>query len=260
MKPIQTYYNGYHFRSRLEARWAVFFDALKVKYEYEPEGFNLGNGILYLPDFYLPEYRCYFEVKRSGILENGCFNKDWIETSEDGKKVLAFTENLKVHNTGDSDYLLFASGDPYDCIIDAKPDCGIVFNGMAAIIDYSEDTPKATAYNEMFLHMPVTFDYVDFVYNNGTKAVEKLVVGKRDYSDFDKSGGKREIVPCGKNCFSMFAAQKFVLPRYRGEPIVDLEGLEYMALMIPNAPGSLLLKACEAARQARFEHGERPAF
>lgn len=25
---IQTEYNGYLFRSRLEARWAVFFDAL----------------------------------------------------------------------------------------------------------------------------------------------------------------------------------------------------------------------------------------
>lgn len=25
IKPIETIYNGYHFRSRLEARWAVFF-------------------------------------------------------------------------------------------------------------------------------------------------------------------------------------------------------------------------------------------
>ncbi len=27
IKAIQTKYRGYHFRSRLEARWAVFFDA-----------------------------------------------------------------------------------------------------------------------------------------------------------------------------------------------------------------------------------------
>lgn len=27
MKAIETEYNGYKFRSRLEARWAVFFDA-----------------------------------------------------------------------------------------------------------------------------------------------------------------------------------------------------------------------------------------
>lgn len=53
IKPIETYYNGYRFRSRLEARWAVFFDALGMKYEYEPQGFDLGNGLYYLPDFLL---------------------------------------------------------------------------------------------------------------------------------------------------------------------------------------------------------------
>ena len=51
--PIQTEYKGYLFRSRLEARWAVFFDALGVKWEYEPEGYDLGDGLLYLPDFLL---------------------------------------------------------------------------------------------------------------------------------------------------------------------------------------------------------------
>ncbi|MGF7146319.1 hypothetical protein HNQ56_004786 [Anaerotaenia torta] len=53
LKVIQTYYNGYLFRSRLEARWAVFFDACGVEYEYEPEGYDLGNGMMYLPDFLL---------------------------------------------------------------------------------------------------------------------------------------------------------------------------------------------------------------
>jgi hypothetical protein len=51
IKAIETYYNGYRFRSRLEARWAVFFDALRVRYEYEPEGFYLPSGASYLPDF-----------------------------------------------------------------------------------------------------------------------------------------------------------------------------------------------------------------
>ena len=50
---IQTQYHGYLFRSRLEARWAVFFDACGVKYEYEPEGYDLGGGLMYLPDFLL---------------------------------------------------------------------------------------------------------------------------------------------------------------------------------------------------------------
>ena len=55
IKPIETYYNGYRFRSRLEARWAVFFDAIGVKYDYEPEGFQTQSGY-YLPDF---RVKCY---------------------------------------------------------------------------------------------------------------------------------------------------------------------------------------------------------
>ena len=51
IKAIETYYKGYRFRSRLEARWAVFFDAAGVEYEYEPEGFALPSGKRYLPDF-----------------------------------------------------------------------------------------------------------------------------------------------------------------------------------------------------------------
>lgn len=66
IKPIETVYNGYRFRSRLEARWAVFFDALGIEYEYEPEGFNK-NNTYYLPDFYLPSFGVYFEVKRKGL-------------------------------------------------------------------------------------------------------------------------------------------------------------------------------------------------
>ena len=41
------------FRSRLEARWARFFDACHVAWEYEPEGYDLGDGLYYLPDFLL---------------------------------------------------------------------------------------------------------------------------------------------------------------------------------------------------------------
>lgn len=63
IKPIETVYNGYRFRSRLEARWAVFFDAACIKYEYESEGFELSDGTRYLPDFYLPDYDWYVEVK-----------------------------------------------------------------------------------------------------------------------------------------------------------------------------------------------------
>ena len=57
IKPIETIYNGYRFRSRLEARWAVFFDVMGIKYDYEPEGFTMKYGMRYLPDFVLTNVR-----------------------------------------------------------------------------------------------------------------------------------------------------------------------------------------------------------
>ena len=53
LSPIETRYKGYRFRSRLEARWAVFFDSIGVEWEYEKQGYNV-NGTKYLPDFWLP--------------------------------------------------------------------------------------------------------------------------------------------------------------------------------------------------------------
>ena len=62
VKAIETKYGGCRFRSRTEARWAVFFDALGLKWEYEKEGFELPSG-WYLPDFWIPEWRAWVEVK-----------------------------------------------------------------------------------------------------------------------------------------------------------------------------------------------------
>lgn len=62
LKAIETKYKGYKFRSRLEARWARFFDALDIEWEYEKEGYELPSG-WYLPDFWLPEFGTFAEVK-----------------------------------------------------------------------------------------------------------------------------------------------------------------------------------------------------
>ena len=63
VKAIPTEYGGITFRSRTEARWAVFFDALGIEWQYEPEGFEFDDGTKYLPDFYLPESKTFFECK-----------------------------------------------------------------------------------------------------------------------------------------------------------------------------------------------------
>src|SRR5574341_1546952 len=62
MRIIETKYNGYKFRSRLEARWAVFFDNIGLPFEYEPEGYDL-DGIAYLPDFYIPAWDAFVDIK-----------------------------------------------------------------------------------------------------------------------------------------------------------------------------------------------------
>ena len=62
LRPIETNYRGYRFRSRLEARWAVFMDAAAIPWEYEAQGFNLG-GVYYLPDFWLPRDQIFLEIK-----------------------------------------------------------------------------------------------------------------------------------------------------------------------------------------------------
>jgi hypothetical protein len=62
MKAIDTVYRGYNFRSRLEARWAVFFDTAKLTWTYEEEGYQLPSG-WYLPDFRILEFDMFIEIK-----------------------------------------------------------------------------------------------------------------------------------------------------------------------------------------------------
>lgn len=62
--PLETTYSAIKFRSRIEARWAVYFDAAKIVWEYEPEGYCF-DGLCYLPDFRLslPTGYVWVEVK-----------------------------------------------------------------------------------------------------------------------------------------------------------------------------------------------------
>lgn len=74
-KAIQTRYKNCKFRSRLEARWAVFFDHCGLNWQYEPEGFEFDEELAefgyfpedwegrYLPDFYIPEWKTWIEIK-----------------------------------------------------------------------------------------------------------------------------------------------------------------------------------------------------
>lgn len=62
IRAVPTEYAGVVFRSRLEARWAVFMDTVGIMWEYEPERVQLPGGGTYLPDFRTAA-GAYIEVK-----------------------------------------------------------------------------------------------------------------------------------------------------------------------------------------------------
>jgi hypothetical protein len=113
MQAIDTFYNGNYYRSRLEARWAVFFDAMKIKYQYEPEGFK-SIGSYYLPDFFLPEVTCrsnpktgvYIEIKPDSYPESYIPQSSWFD-----RKLILFK--------GTPDMAVWRSG--YDCGFEIAP-------------------------------------------------------------------------------------------------------------------------------------------
>lgn len=69
LNAIETQYKGYRFRSRLEAKWAIFFDEIGWEWIYEHDGYDLPCG-KYLPDFFFPDINCFAEVKPVPFTKN----------------------------------------------------------------------------------------------------------------------------------------------------------------------------------------------
>ncbi|MCC6973388.1 MAG: hypothetical protein IT322_05175 [Anaerolineae bacterium] len=61
MHAVPTVYRGKRFRSRLEARFVAELDKRGIHWRYEPK--RVGKDEQYLLDFYLPDCRCWVEVK-----------------------------------------------------------------------------------------------------------------------------------------------------------------------------------------------------
>lgn len=73
IKALPSWYKGIQFRSRLEARWAYYFDLLGLPWVYEPEAYSLPSGN-YLPDFFLStkhRKNVFVEVKSVGWMDRG---------------------------------------------------------------------------------------------------------------------------------------------------------------------------------------------
>ena len=107
-KSIETSYRGYRFRSRLEARWAVYFDAMGIRWEYEPEGFELNidwyknppNGVTieglcrYLPDFWLPEVQQFAEVKPKWFSSDEIALASWLQFYHSSSKGVLLLDGI----------------------------------------------------------------------------------------------------------------------------------------------------------------------
>lgn len=153
IQAIETVYKGCKFRSRLEARWAVFFETLGLRWNYEPEGFRLSKR-LYLPDFFLPDHRFYFEVKPVPNPEPMGFLSEFAEQS--GCRVFLLEGQIPWFNhrdclNGDKDEWcreFFSEGED-SCLPCICPKCGafgLAFSGWADRIVCCE-RPDVGRYN-----------------------------------------------------------------------------------------------------------------
>lgn len=141
LKAIETIFKGYRFRSRLEARWAVFYEALGIDWRYEDEGFDL-DGSRYLPDFYLPHLDCFIEIK-------GKYPADWEYdlcaklAAFSGKRVYLFYGNIPSFKShwmldswdGESAFVFYPNGNSDGshtwCECDVCGGFGIEYRGWA---------------------------------------------------------------------------------------------------------------------------------
>lgn len=76
---IPTEYRGHRFRSRLEARWACFFDNCGWPWEYEP--FDLDG---YIPDFVLTFPHAPILVEVKPVLYMAEFKEHWPKIKQSG--------------------------------------------------------------------------------------------------------------------------------------------------------------------------------
>lgn len=156
IKAIPTKYKGVEFRSRLEARWAVFYDALGIKYLYEHEGYQLPSG-WYLPDFFLPDIDdgCFTEIKPVEPSDTECaFARELIEAT--GNACYIFQGLVRYPGECEGSYAWLNGFDfPY-CWCEC-PKChrlGITFEGRGASVCGDRCCPNE---NKLYTHYAPRF-------------------------------------------------------------------------------------------------------
>jgi hypothetical protein len=216
-QPIQTRYAGCHFRSRLEARYAVLFDKLDIRWQYEAEGFLVGEDDEkrpYLPDFWLPDDRLWVEVKGT----------------EDSLDVELIRDAVIPHGGLPAD----PSGAPLPSTSHAGPRMlilGPIGRGIVRLTDQATGEPAGYAGPT---HTVLSFWKGDVIQGSATLGVGRVLVEHRE-------GG---IV--GNDSRQVYWAD-------RGTEWGNLTG---EGVWIADTYDERVADAYRAARSARFEHGE----
>ena len=248
LKAIETRYKGYRFRSRLEARWAVFFEALGIPWEYEKEGFDLGEAGWYLPDFWLPEQECWFEVKG---------NVDC-----DGIDEVCIKPGKLAYNAGKTS--LVAVGSPKNG--EVFPVTVLSFcddNGTDWSVFESVDLNQEEAIKRMFDNGSVVFPGVemhcplcDFEFVH-VKAHDITEILSDNYEAWEGRGSAiRIIMGCEYGC-----CWTLRIGFHKGISSMAIEDATRCKhdplLVLANRDSEALAYAIEKMTSARFEHGER---
>ncbi|KAL9645842.1 hypothetical protein ABK040_003574 [Willaertia magna] len=97
--PKRVIYNGYCFRSKLEMKWAKFFESCNLQYEYECRTFSISTQHTYTPDFYLPSINTWIEIKPTYPIE------------EERTKAQALANILKTREKSDHARVFILYGD-----------------------------------------------------------------------------------------------------------------------------------------------------
>ena len=137
IKALPSFYAGVKFRSRLEARWARYFDIIGLEWQYEPEGYQLASGN-YCPDFLCKDgiYEFFVEVKpneagkkdvEQKLIDLARMTNNWVFCVV-GLPSAKWQSAYGQRNLPDGCCFVDHPGFGCDCDIDAEPDFGRIFD------------------------------------------------------------------------------------------------------------------------------------
>jgi len=254
IKAIETVYQGYRFRSRLEARWAVFLTEMKIVWEYEKEGFDLGREGWYLPDFWLPKQDMWLEIKPK--LEGDPDLKGQslcYQLSLHTRKVVGLIQGNPAKNLVDGincDFSFFLFGGlPWDLFIDDEPfPNSDIFEGS-----YFWGSSHFENLRQFVLLQAKEGKYLYF------SDIEELSIHA-----LDEVSRRRTIIELDKLYYHRKYNKEH--PRWRSNSRICPAYFSGNGSVFPDIDDNQIYeeldvkvqKALEKARSARFEHGETP--